>query len=95
MKKRTLLTIIISLLVIALAVPVSLAWFTDTLTTEANMTSHVHKSYFESGDGTSARQFAGSGLESDSGWLDFTVPQLKSLLAILSTHLRKLKRESS
>ena len=36
-----------------------------------------------------------SRLESDSGWLDFTVPQLKSLLAILSTHLRKLKRKSS
>lgn len=30
-------------------------------------------------------------LETDSGWLDFTVPQLQRLLAMLATYLRRLK----
>ena len=63
---KKVLTIII-LLLLALIVPVTIAWFSNTSRTDADMVSYVHKSYFESGDGTAARQYAGSGLSSDEG----------------------------
>ena len=56
-KKLTFLVLIA--LVAAMFIPVTFAWFADKSTTDFGIISYVHKSYFESGDGTSATQFAG------------------------------------
>ncbi len=67
MKKRIIAAICIIGILLLLAVPVGYAWLSDTLNTTPSITSYVHKSYFESGDGTSATQFAGSDLPSGEG----------------------------
>ncbi|MBR0231239.1 MAG: hypothetical protein IJQ53_03330 [Clostridia bacterium] len=67
MKRKSAIAIICVLAVLLLAAPLSYAWFSYSLKSEAHMDSYVHKSYFESGDGTGATQFAGSGLSSEEG----------------------------
>ena len=57
MKRKSAIAIICVLAVLLLAAPLSYAWFSYSLKSEAHMDSYVHKSYFESGDGTSAEQF--------------------------------------
>ena len=58
MKKRGLFAILILVAVFFVAmVPVVYAWFVDTLVTNPEMTSHIYKSYFESGDGTGSTQY--------------------------------------
>ena len=57
MKSRKFVILICVLLVLALAAPFSYAWLVDTLSRDANIESYVHKSYFESGNGTSANQY--------------------------------------
>ncbi|MBR5943186.1 MAG: hypothetical protein IKZ81_07600, partial [Clostridia bacterium] len=41
----------------ALALSVAFAWFSNTLESGFGATSYVHKSYFESGDGTSTLRY--------------------------------------
>ena len=67
MKKRIIAALCLIGLLVLLAAPVGYAWFRETLNARPDITAYVHKSYFESGDGTSATQFAGSGLSSAAG----------------------------
>ena len=57
MKKRHIVILCVALLISIIAAPIAYGWFAHSLDTLPNMTSYVHKSYFESGDGTSAKQF--------------------------------------
>lgn len=67
MRKR-LVTAILLTLFAALSFTASFAWFADNSTTELGITSYVHKSYFESGDGTSALQYVGNEEELGGDW---------------------------
>ena len=67
MKRKTTIAIICILAALLLAAPISYAWFNESLRTEAHMTSFVHKSYFESGDGTGIFQFNESYTTDESG----------------------------
>lgn len=64
MRKR-LVTVILLMLFAALSFTASFAWFADKSITDLGITSYVHKSYFESGDGTSALQYVGNEEEFD------------------------------
>ncbi|MBP5466374.1 MAG: hypothetical protein J6Y43_02280, partial [Clostridia bacterium] len=67
MKKK--LTIIVLLaLIAAIMIPATFAWIADNSATDFGITSYVHKSYFESGDGTSAVQYSGN--EAELGYND-------------------------
>lgn len=56
--KRKYLTILLCILAaLLLAGTFSLGWFADTLQQKTDIDSFVHKSYFESGDGSAATQY--------------------------------------
>ena len=67
MKKRSFIIILSIVLFISLSATVVFAWLVNSLSTDPGIRGTVHKSYFESGDGTSATQFAGSSLSTDEG----------------------------
>ena len=66
MKKRILIIVLLFVLLGA-SFPVTTAWLLDSTEKTVGVKSYVHKSYFESGDGTSVVQYAGSDLSSDEG----------------------------
>ena len=66
MKKRILI-IVLLIVLLAASFPVTTAWLLDTTEKTVGVKSYVHKSYFESGDGSSIVQYAGSNLSSDEG----------------------------
>lgn len=56
--KRICAVLILVALVLSLTMPQGIfAWLFNSLEKQTDLTSYVHKSYFESGDGTSADQF--------------------------------------
>ena len=57
MKKRSLALLTALLFLLTLATSVTFAWLSDSLQSTIGATSYVHKSYFESGDGTSSLQY--------------------------------------
>lgn len=67
MKKKLSIVILLAI-VAAMILPVTFAWFSDKSTSDIGITSYVHKSYFESGDGSSDEQYAGN--EEELGYDD-------------------------
>ena len=57
MKRKHVIMIICIALAVLLAASFSFAWFADTMRKNAQIETYIHKSYFESGDGESAKQF--------------------------------------
>ena len=57
MKRKLMIVVLCSVIGMLLVGTISYAWFADTLRKNVQIESYVHKSYFESGDGTSAEQF--------------------------------------
>ncbi len=76
-KNAVIASILAATLLLSLVGTVAFAWFFNSAKTNPFITSHIHKSYFESGDGTSATQYQtyddqgnpviGQGLTDDSG----------------------------
>ena len=58
MKRTTTTTILIILLCALFTLTTAVAWLSDSMNTKPAFIGTVHKSYFESGDGTSAEQYA-------------------------------------
>lgn len=61
--KKNIIKASAMLLVFLLYMFSALAWFADSLSVKPGIEGTVHKSYFESGDGTSADQYAGNEAE--------------------------------
>ncbi|MBP5312401.1 MAG: hypothetical protein J6112_06180, partial [Clostridia bacterium] len=57
MNTKKTIALVCIVLAIMIVTPVVFAWLSDTLTNNANIESYVHKSYFESGDGTGVYQY--------------------------------------
>ncbi|MCR5837873.1 MAG: hypothetical protein K6G88_15350 [Lachnospiraceae bacterium] len=58
MKKYRKIIFVICFIIFAVAMtPNAFAWFYSSLQTQPDITAYIHKSYFESGDGTSSAQF--------------------------------------
>lgn len=65
---KKILAIIISIVItLGFIVPASLAWLNDSSFFDVSMDSYVHKSYFESGDGTAATHFGYNEGETQNG----------------------------
>ena len=65
--KHLLIAAIPLLLSVVLTSTAVFAWLSNSLKTVPNIEAHIHKSYFESGDGTSAEQYIDGNHADDSG----------------------------
>ena len=67
-KKNSVLIAIASIVLLAaLSCVAVFAWLSNSLQVKPDIQAHIHKSYFESGDGTGAEQFIDGLHESDEG----------------------------
>ncbi|MCR5458003.1 MAG: hypothetical protein K6F14_07995 [Clostridiales bacterium] len=63
MKKRVFIVILATTMLLGVIIPATFAWLNDSSLIPVGMNSYVHKSYFESGDGTGDAHYSGMGSE--------------------------------